>query len=320
MPDASPTDLRDLRAAAPRTADRAASRPVGRVTALVLLGLVMLLWGGNWPVMKVAVQAMPPVSFAASRLVLGSLTLFAVAAAAGQLRLPSRHDLPIVLWVGLLQMAVFLLCVSLALQHVPAGRSAILAYTTPLWVVPLALVWLGETLNRMKVAGLLLGLAGVGVLFNPLALDWGDREMLLGNGLLMLAALAWAVNMVQVRRHRWEGTPLSLGPWQLLVGAVLLVPLALVMEEPGQVAWTGELWACLVYNGPIATALGFWAIVSANRALPAITLSLSTLGTPLVGLVASAWWLGEPLGLANLAGLALIGAGLVLVALADRKR
>lgn len=295
------------------------TRPVRPAAAVVLLGLVILLWGANWPVMKLGVQAMPPLSFAASRLVLGAVVLFAVAGALGQLRLPSRHDLPIVIWVGLFQMAGFLICVSIALQYVPAGRSAILAYTTPLWVVPLALLFLGERLNRWKAAGLVLGLAGIAVLFNPAAFDWRDGGVLLGNGLLMLAALLWAVNMVQVRGHRWEGTPLSLGPWQLLTGALVLLPVAVWADWGKPVDWGTELALVIAYNGPIATAFCFWAMVTVNRALPAITMSLGTLGTPVVGVLTSALALGEPVTGTNLGGLALIGAGLALVALAERK-
>jgi len=288
--------------------------------AALLLGLVVVLWGVNWPMMKVGVALMPPLSFAALRLLLGAVTLLLVAAGAGQLRLPARHDLPIVVWVGLLQMAGFLICVSLALLYVPAGRSAILAYTTPLWVVPLAWAFLGERLSAGRLAGLGLGLAGVLVLFNPAAVAWDDPNALLGNGLLLLAALLWAVNIVQVRGHRWQGTPLSLGPWQFLVGAALLLPVAVVVDWGRPVDWTPALLAVLAYNGPLATGFCFWAMVTVSRALPATTTSLGTLGTPVVGLLSATLFLGEPLGLASLAGLGLIAAGLLAVILAGRRR
>lgn len=306
--------------AAPTAPPPRSSRPVRPVTAAVLLALVILLWGVNWPVMKVGVQLIPPLTFSCLRLFLGAITLFGVAAMAGQLRLPSRHDLPIVISVGLLQMAGFLLCIGIALQYVPAGRSAILAYTTPLWVVPLALAFLGERLNRLKILGLALGLGGVAVLFNPAAFDWTDDAVLLGNGLLMLGALLWAVNIVQVRGHRWEGTPLSLGPWQMLVGATALLPAAVWADWGRPIVWGTDLALVVAYNGPIATAFCFWALVSVNRALPAITTSLGTLGTPVVGLLASAWLLGERVTATNLGGLGLIAAGLVMVLLAERRK
>ncbi|MFV3076721.1 DMT family transporter [Niveispirillum fermenti] len=294
--------------------------PVPRSTALVLLLLVILLWGVNWPVMKEVVGHMPPLTFAASRLLLGALSLLAFAAATRQLRVPHRGDLPLLLSVGFMQMTVFTLLVTVAVQHVPAGRAGILAYTTPLWVVPLALVFLGERVGWLKALGLLVGLAGVLVLFNPSAFDWAAPPVLLGNGLLMLAALIWAVNIVHVRAHRWIGTPLTLAPWQMGMAALLATAVALALEDVSRIDWSGHLVVLLVYNGPIATAFCFWAMVTVNRALPAITTSLAMLGVPVVGLVVSALWLGEPLTLTNLAGLGLIGAGLAAVALADTRR
>lgn len=288
--------------------------------AALLLGLVILLWGVNWPVMKQVVGQMPPVSFVAARLGLGTVTLVLVAALAGQLRVPARGDLPVILSVGLLQMTGFMLLVTLALQHVPAGRAGILAYTTPLWVVPLALIFLRERLTRLKLAGLLLGLAGVAVLFNPAGFDWRDPAVLTGNAMLMAGAALWAVNIIQVRGHRWIGTPLALAPWQMGIATICTGIVALVTEDLSGVRWTGTLLSLLAYNGPLATAFCFWAIVTVNRALPAITLSLATLGVPVVGLVSAALWLGEPLTPTNLAGLALIATGLAAMALADRRR
>lgn len=295
------------------------SRPVKPALAALLLGLVILLWGVNWPVMKMVVGQMPPMTFVASRLGLGAVTLVIAAALAGQLRLPHRHDLPVILSIGLLQMTGFMTLVTLALQHVPAGRAGILAYTTPLWVVPLALIFLKEKLSGLKIAGLLLGLAGVGVLFNPAGFDWSDASVKWGNGMLMAAAALWAINIVQVRGHRWAGTPLSLAPWQMGMAALLTGLYAALTEDQGKIQWSGQLVALLVYNGPLATAFCFWAVVTVNRALPAITMSLAILGVPVVGLVSAALWLREPLTPTNVIGLGLIAIGLLAVALADRR-
>ena len=252
-------------------------------------------------------------------MLLGGLTMFAVAALAGQLRVPSRHDLPVVLSVGLLQMGAFMALVNWGLEFVGAGRAAILAYTTPIWVVPLSLLTLRERLPALKLLGLLLGLGGVAVLFNPLGFDWSDRHVLLGNGLLLLGALVWAVLIVQIRGHRWEGTPLSLAPWQFSVAMLALAPLALVVEHDEPIRWSTELALVLAYNGPIATAFCFWAMISVTRALPAVSTSLGSLGVPVVGMMSAAWWLGEPLTPTNTGGLLLVLAGLGAVAMADTR-
>lgn len=288
--------------------------------ARLLLVAVVVLWGANWPVMKVGLQSMPPVWFATARMTLGAATLFALLAALGRLKLPTRRDLPVVLTVGGLQMAAFLLLVNFALQHVEAGRSAVLAYTTPLWVTPAAMLLMRETLTPRKAAGLVLGLGGLAVLFNPLGFDWARREALVGNALLLGAAFAWSLAILHVRVHRWDSSPLQLAPWQMLMAAVPLGLLSWLTESWSAVRWSGELAVILAYNGPLATAFCFWAVVSVNRALPAITTSLSLLAVPVAGVLFSAVFLGEVLTPTLVGGLLLILAGTVLVHLADLRR
>lgn len=294
------------------------TKATGRTAAL--LGLVVLLWGVNWPIMKVGLQFMPPLWFATLRTLLGALTLFALLSATGRLRLPPRADLSVVLSVGVLQVGVFLALTHCALKFVDAGRSAILAYTTPLWVVPLAALFLREPLGLPRLAAVALGAGGLAVLFNPLAVDYGDSRQLLGNGLLLAGAMVWATTIVHVRAHRWHSTPLDLMPWQMLLGALVILPLALLLEPAPQVRWSTELALILAYNGPIASAFCYWAFVTVNRGFSATTTSLGSLGVPVVGVLVSAWALGEPLTAAKLGGLALISAGVAVLALASRGR
>ncbi|MDF1819012.1 MAG: DMT family transporter [Immundisolibacteraceae bacterium] len=295
------------------------SHPITPRAALFLLGTVILLWGVNWPIMKVGLQSISPFTFAASRMVLGGITMFAVAGLTGNLTWPHRRDWPVVISVGLIQLAAFIGMATFALQYVPAGRSSILAYTTPLWVLPISFLLLREAVNGWKLVGFLLGLAGILVMFNPATFNWSDPDVLLGNGTLMFAAMLWALLIVQIRGHRWHGTPLSLIPWQFAVATVALVPVAFYLESDNPIQWSGELWATLLYNGPIATGFCTWAIVTITRALPALTTSLGTLGVPVTGMVASAIVLGEPITGSNLGGLLLIVGGLALLAISERR-
>lgn len=293
---------------------------VSQRTAWVLLAGVVLFWGVNWPVMKYGLQYVPPLTFAALRMVMGAVVLALIAGWRGELKLPHRADVPLVFGVGLLQMAAFMGLVNVGLQYVPAGRSAILAYTTPLWVVPLAVLLLGESLTRLRMLGLALGLGGVAVLFNPLGFDWHDPHVVLGNGLLLFAALLWAVLIVKVRGHRWVGSPLSLMPWQLLVAALAILPFVYFLEGGKPIHWGAPLAWVLVYNGPVATAFCFWAMISVTRALPAITTSLSTLCVPLVGYVTAVLVLGEAVTFTQVGGFALILGGLIFASLSDWKK
>ena len=216
--------------------------------------------------------------------------------------------------MGLLQVAAFLALVNLGLERVDAGRSAILSYTTPIWVAPLAAVTMGERLTQKRLAGLGLGLAGIAVMFNPLSFDWSDHHKLVGNAMLLGAALAWAVTIVHVRSHEFVLSPLQLAPWQMVLGAIPVAVLVALYESPARhPSRSSALWAVLAYNGPFATAFALWAWISVNRALPAITTAMASLAVPVVGLLASTVTLGERLTLANGVGLALIVAGIAAI-------
>lgn len=292
---------------------------VSQRIAWLLLGAVILFWGVNWPVMKYGLHYVPPLTFASLRLLVGAMLLASIAAMRNELRWPHREDWPLVWGVALLQMAASMGLANLGLQYVPAGRSAILVYTTPLWVVPLAMLWLDERLTALRMFGLLLGLGGVAVLFNPFAFDWRNPQIVLGNGLLLFSALLWAIMIVRVRGHRWYGSPLSLAPWQMLLATLTLAPFVLYFEDLSAIRWEASLGWVLLYNGPIATAFCFWAMISVTRALPAITTSLSTLSVPMVGYAVAMLTLGETITVSDSAGFALILGGLICASLSDWK-
>lgn len=293
---------------------------LGAGRAFLLLGALVLIWGANWPIMKAGLSLVTPFWFAVARLLLGVATLFAVLALRGRLRLPPRADLSVVFSIGLLQMALFLALVNLALQIVPAGRSAVLAYTTPLWVAPGAVLILGERMTRGRLAGLALGLAGLVVLFNPLEFPWADGQAVLGNAMLVAAAMGWALSIILVRRHRWTVPALELIPWQMLVALLPLTLCAVALEGAPAVAWSWDLFWLLAYNGPLATGLCYVISMTLQLALPAVTVSLGFLAVPAFGVLASTLALGEPLPLSLLAGMALILAGLVAVTLPAGRR
>jgi drug/metabolite transporter (DMT)-like permease len=296
-------------------------RQITRGEAFGLLATIVVMWGLHWPLMKVALVSITPLWFSVARIGLGAAALFAWLAATGRLIVPTRHDWSIVIGVGLMQMALqtSVSAVSIALLQVPAGRSAVLAYTVPLWVAPGAALFLRERLTRVKLAGLALGLLGIVVLFNPLDFDWSHREAVIGNGVMMLAAVGWAGVILQIRGHRFANSPLQLAPWQLLVALAAVLPFALLFESHATISWSPRLALILAYSGFVATALAFTASLTVTRALPAITTSLGLIGVPVAGVAASTAFLGEPLPPSLVLALLLVIAGLVLITLADSR-
>lgn len=281
-----------------------------------LFAFVVTAWSLNWVVMKVAVHDVTPLWAVAIRTGLAALVLFPSLFATRQLGLPPKADLPVVLVIALFHMVAFAALMTAGLVFVPASRAIVLGYTTPLWVAPGAFLFLGERVTVWQAAGIAVGIAGLLLLFPPGSVAWGSAAVLLGNGLVITAALCWSVSIVYTRAHLWVATPLQLMPWQCLLATVVLVMLALSIEgkPPSRIGLAALL--ALTYNGVIGTALGFWAMTVVNRRVPATTASLGVLATPVVGIGLSAVILAEEIdpllvlsGFVILSGIALGARG-----------
>jgi drug/metabolite transporter (DMT)-like permease len=143
--------------------------------------------------------------------------------------------------------------------------------------------------------GVLVGLAGLVTLFNPLALDWSVRDVVLGNLAILAGALLWALSILHIRAHRWVSTPFALIPWETLLATALLVPIALGTTAPVPADWSASFVVLLLYLGIVGTAVAYWATATASRHLPVVTTSVGLLATPVVSVITATLWLGEPL-------------------------
>jgi drug/metabolite transporter (DMT)-like permease len=269
--------------------------PPSALSTSGLFAFVVVAWSLNWVVMKLAVHEVTPLWAIAFRTLLAALVLFPALSAARQLARPPRADVSILLVIALFHMVAFAALMTAGLTLVPAGRAIVLGYTTPLWVTPAAFLFLGERVSARQAFGIAVGMSGLLLLFWPGKADWSSSTTLLGNGIVILAALCWSVSIVYTRAHRWTTTPLALMPWQCLLATVVLVALALLIEGAPPSRVSTPALAALAYNGVIGTALGFWAMTVVNRRVPAASASLGVLVTPVMGIGLAAVILGEGL-------------------------
>lgn len=286
--------------------------PLPRRTALLLFATVVTTWGLSWAVTKIIVHSVYPLWATAIRTAIATATLFVVQLARGQFIIPRRADLPVVVAIALLHMVAFSALVAFGLKFAPVGRSIVLGYTTPLWVVPGAALFLNEPMTRSRLIGTALGLLGLAAMFNPFVFEWNDRGALAGSGLILLAALCWAANILFVRAHKWVSTPFQLTFWQTLLATVVLATLAALTNGAPQIAWSPALAGAFLYGGMFGTALAYWAMATVNRSLPAATTSLGILATPVVGVLISTFALGEPIDKSLLIAMAMILSGIAI--------
>lgn len=275
----------------------------------VLLSIAIVFWGVNWPLMKIGLGEIGPLWFAAIRVALAALTLFVFLGLQGKLRRPKVEDASILISVGVFQIGAFMALTHTALQFVDASRSAVLVYTMPIWVAPLAYWFLSERLNRTQLAGIMCAVVGVLILFNPLTFLWQDADILLGNGLLICAAIIWSGVIVHVRSFGWTRPHLSVLPWQFAIGTAVLIPLAWLIEGPPNVPLTKQFVLIMTFNAVFATAFAYWAYLNAAKTLPANTTAMASLGVPVVGIAASVVLISESLSTELIAGLTCIILG-----------
>jgi drug/metabolite transporter (DMT)-like permease len=301
----------------------AAAAPAAR---LPLIGLVhmaasVFLLSSAWPLTKLALmQGTTPLWFAEARAVLSFATALVLVALRGQLMLPGRRDWPAVLAVGLLQLGLFFALAHAAVAWVPAGRTAILANTTTIWVVPLSLIFLHEAVPTRRWLAAGLGLLGVLVLMGPWAIAWTDRAVVIGHLFLLGAGLAWGVAIIVVRRFPPRRSMFALLPWCFAIASLVLAPLVLWEAPHGQFAPGPVAWGATAYIGFLAGPLGTWCIMEATVLLPTMVTSVGFLATPAVGLVLSNLVLGEPFTPDLLAGSALVLGSVGIAAWPGRGR
>ena len=283
-----------------------------RRRAILLLALLVLIWGVNWIAAKKSLEFVSPVWVTAFRLVPICIIFFVVCLATKKLRIPVRADLPIIFSIGWLHMVGFSVLVSVGLQYLPAGKSIVVAYTTPLWVLPAAWLFLNEPFTLRRILGLVIGMSGLILILQPSAMDWTDRNVLIGHGFVLLGALLWAISIVYGRAHKWVTPLFSLLPWQMLLGGLTQVILALALEGTPQVTWSLEMVLLVGFCGLFGNGVAYWLMNIVSRDLPAAGVSMGLLGVPLIGLFCASLFLGEVLGTALLIATVLIIAGIIL--------
>jgi drug/metabolite transporter (DMT)-like permease len=287
-------------------------RRLTRPAIYLLLATVVLVLGFSWPIMATGLQSITPIWLGVFRVAGAFLVILFISATTGNIRLPPRRDLPIIVSLAVFRLSLVFVLVFTALQLVPAGQASVVVWTTSLWTVPIAAVWLGEKMSGRRWTGLVIGIVGVVVIAEPWGNDWSEPGIAPGHGLLILAAITIAATSVHIRAHRWTITPLQAIPWQLAGAGVILTVAALVVDGPPVINWTLQLAAIVAYQGLLATGVAFWATIVILRNLAAVSTNLTLMAVPVVGVVSSAIILSEEITTVLILGMGLILAGVAL--------
>jgi drug/metabolite transporter (DMT)-like permease len=279
--------------------------------SLSLVALLTLVWGINWPVMKLGVTELAPLQFRAMTLPFAAFGMLTFARLSGD-----SIDVPRHLWGKVTMLALFNISgwnglLLFGVQQLASGRSAILAYTMPIWTVLFSLFLLHEPLSKRKLVGITLGMGGMAVLLGD---DVRHFERTPEAALLILgAALMWAFGIVLLRKWRVPLPQNTLSGWMMLLGWLPLAVLAPLFDHRPIHSLSATTWFAILYNIFFAGALAQWAWLTLVRTLPVVVTSMSSLPVPIFGVFAGMLMLGERPGLSEWIALALVVAAMVAV-------
>ena len=283
----------------------------------VSLGYILLiaLWGSTWAAIKIGVDAVPPFVFAFERAVAVSAILIGLSLA---LRLPFPRDRRLILAalaVGTINIGTSWAIIFWAEQYVPSGIVSVFGASTPIWTAVLAhFLVRDDRLSPAKVLGLLLGVAGMGVLVG--APDTSGRpEAIVASVLLALMPITWAVGTILQAREMRHGSPLPLVAIGTCAGSLFLLPFA--AAQAGETArWDLSVAAAFGYLVLFGSCTGFVLQLWLTRRLRPTTMTLSQVVIPAQALLIGALALGENITWRMVAGAALVVAAVALNAVA----
>lgn len=288
-----------------------ADRVRGRATWLtgpLGIALLVLAWGSTFTAIEVGLDHAPPILFGGIRSVLGGLLMAAIAWARSgspDLRRTWRIHALLTWW----SVVAFFALQTLAIQELPSGLAAVLIYLQPLLVALLAWRMLGESMSVTKVAGLVVGFAGI-VLVSSGALD--GRISPEGVAYAVLGAVAWSIGTVLFKRHHEHVDVLWAVALPFTVGGLVLTALGAATEGTG-ISWTPSFAAALAYASLVGTALawGLWlglvAVGEAGRASAYIFM------VPVVAVLLGIVLLDETFRVSLATGSVLVVVGIYLV-------
>jgi len=256
-----------------------------------------LFWGSTWIALKLGVQVLPPVMFAGLRFLLAGAVLVAwvgISTRAWPLNLAAMRAVTV---PALLMIALNYGLLVWGLQHVSSGLAALLNLgTMPIAMLGWAIAFRQERATFRGVGALLLGVAGLALLFGPrIAAEptgWLEGDVIAGMGAIIVGATAYALGTV-LGRPRSAGLPVvALAAWQMLAGGIALAMVSLAFEPLGASAWRGlaqpAAWGSLLYLVVVGSLLGFTVYLWLLQRWPASRVANYAFISPIIA-VALGW-------------------------------
>jgi drug/metabolite transporter (DMT)-like permease len=277
----------------------------------MFLAITSIGWGFNWPATKFLLSEVPPLTLRGTTGVVGAGLLAVLALIWRQsLRVPSELW-PRLALAAFLNVACWMVLMGLALLWLPASEAALIAYTMPVWASMLAWPILGERPNLLRVISLVMAFAGLSAIMGGNGLA-ASMEKLPGIIMALGGSVGFAVGTVLAKKLPLHLPPLTAAAWQIGIGCLPITIIGLLIEKADAAALSAVGWILIAYSIVIQFCIAYVSWFAALARLPASVAAIGTMAVPVIGVVASAIALHEPLGTGQIAALVFTLAGVGL--------
>lgn len=286
-------------------------RPRIAPAGLMFLAITSIGWGFNWPVTKFLIGELPPLTLRGVTGVLGAMLLAALAIARGDsLKVPSAIW-PRLMTAAVLNVTGWMVLMGLALLWLPASEAALIAYTMPVWASLIAWPVLGERPTVLRTLGLVMAFAGLASIMGGNGIA-ASAEKLPGIIMALCGALGFAVGTVFSKKYPIHLPPITAAAWQIGIGCLPISIIGLLVETTHLDKVTPLGWWLLLYSTVVQFCIAYVSWFAALARLPASVAAIGTMAVPVIGVIASAMALHEPLGPGQIASLIFTLAAVVL--------
>lgn len=276
-----------------------------------LILLVGVLWGLNWPVVKLLMTELPTYTIRAIAFPIAALLLALIAVIKKETLWPTGREFRATVITGALLIFGFNMLTSLGQSLTEASKAAIVAYTMPAMTAVLSVIFLKETIDRYLLAALAAGMSGIAVLLSD---EFGEVLAYPAGVLAMLcAAFCWALGNIALKIHSWQLGTTARAAWFFVVATLLSWPLVWVLNEPAELRMPSvSTIGLMIFHilGPMVLCYQLWAVLLTR--LPVSVAAISVLTAPVVGVLSSAILVGDELTTQKIVALLLIIASIAI--------
>ncbi|MGC2179965.1 MAG: DMT family transporter [Bradyrhizobium sp.] len=278
---------------------------------IAFLAVTSVGWGFNWPVTKYLIGYLPPLTLRGTTGVIGAVLLAILALLWGQTLHVPRAYWPRLVLAAILNVGCWMVLMGFALVYLPASEAALIAYTMPVWASLLAWPILGERPNTLRVLSLVMAFAGMSAILGSNGFA-ASLSKLPGIIMALGGAIGFAVGAVLAKKLPLDLPPVSAAAWQIGIGCLPVAIVGLLFEKSNFAGLSSNDWLLFGYSTVGQFCIAYVCWFAALARLPASVAAIGTMAVPVIGVVASAVALHEPLGIGQIAALIFTLAGVAL--------